>query len=111
MNVPPYWMLRQYWPVYSWMIERLIQLEQFHPDAQLTSWYRGERHNADVGGNPFSQHLLGFAFDLTAKNPPGLAATAQGLGFVAVQEPSHVHLQSFPAGTIPHSVFSGQRRT
>lgn len=32
----------------------------------INSWYRSPSHNAEVGGSPTSQHLVGGAVDITA---------------------------------------------
>jgi len=59
------------------------------------------RHNAAVGGDPRSQHLIATAIDVTTSVPHVLAAEARRVGLVAVVEPDHVHLQHFGAAQSP----------
>lgn len=75
----------------------------------ISSWWRTRAHNAEVGGAPNSQHLLGTAVDLVPADGDmeGLAAFARtlpGVGFV-LNEGTHVHVQAYPAGTLPPWVF------
>lgn len=65
---------------------------------QVTSWWRSRSFNAEVGGSDFSQHLVGAAFDLIARdyNAAGRAFRAQG--FATVFEGDHLHVQAWPAG-------------
>jgi hypothetical protein len=66
----------------------------------VTSWWRSSGDNARVGGEPESQHLLGLAFDAVGPNPLTLAAALRAVGFVVVEEPSHIHAQAYRAGTL-----------
>lgn len=70
--------------------------------VRATSWWRDPQHNADVGGHPRSQHLWGLAVDLTgdAFALEWLVWRAQSCGLVAILEPSHVHVQAYPATTL-----------
>jgi len=77
------------------------QLLREFPGSVPTSWYRDQTNNARVGGAPESQHLLGFAFDLTTGDlteSRQIAARLREAGLVAVIESDHVHAQLFPAG-------------
>jgi len=66
----------------------------------VSSWYRSPQHNQHVGGDPYSQHLLGLAVDFES-DAPQLAVTALSqLGLVALNEGDHVHVQRFSAGTV-----------
>ncbi len=68
------------------------------PSTRATSWWRDPRFNAQVGGHPQSQHLLGLALDLVTADPFELAASLRAQGLVAIVERDHVHTQFWPAG-------------
>lgn len=68
--------------------------------VQVTSWWRSPAHNREVGGEPFSQHLVGLAFDVVGPGSVRVAQRWREAGGVAVQTPTHVHLQVWPAGTL-----------
>ena len=70
------------------------------PEWTVTSWWRSPQVNEDAGGDAFSQHLVGLAFD--AEGPLEQTIKFGGaltqLGLIAVAEEDHVHWQAFPAG-------------
>jgi hypothetical protein len=79
------------------------------PAATVTSWGRTVAHNAAVGGDEHSQHLLWLACDVV---PPGnstaagapdwrarMVASAIDAGLYAIDEVDHVHVQLSPHGT------------
>ena len=66
------------------------------PGVSVSSWWRSPWRNVEVGGNRFSLHQLGLAWDLT----PGTATTqaqviATGLPARIVPEGDHIHVQLF----------------
>jgi len=65
------------------------------PGVQMTSGTRTPQRNAEVGGQPNSQHLAGTAADyaVPAALKPAFVARAKQLGFVPIDEGDHVHLQ------------------
>lgn len=75
-------------------------------DTIVTSWHRSPFHNREVGGDPDSQHLVGLALDIVPGKPsPRLAineaaARFTEAGFVVVPAPTHLHIQTFPAGIL-----------
>jgi uncharacterized protein YcbK (DUF882 family) len=84
-----------------------------------TSGLRDPFKNRAVKGNPRSQHLIGTAADFSvqgmSKNEVlALMSNARKLGLVAVGpdaeqqlgHPPHVHVQAFPAGTIPQKIYT-----
>ncbi len=84
------------------------ELERRAPWLWATSGYRGAEHNADVGGNVMSKHVLGMARDYGAKDQAGLeqgAEAARGLGFWIevhdVGSGEHVHVQGLEPGAPP----------
>lgn len=67
------------------------------------SWWRSPQHNADVGGHPASQHLVGLAFDVASPSPIQLAVALRGVGFTVIESTQSVHAQTFLAGVIEKS--------
>lgn len=63
-----------------------------------TSWWRSAQANARVGGNEYSQHLLGLAIDLVAEDKPAATAAFERMGFIVIDEGDHLHVQTLPAG-------------
>jgi hypothetical protein len=74
----------------------------------LTSWGRTISRNRAVGGAARSQHLLWTAADFAGSRSAKLEAMrrARALGLVALDEGDHLHLQRWPAGSVPESVFA-----
>ena len=66
----------------------------------LTSWYRTPDENAAVGGSGESQHLFGIGLDVSGPHLETTKQLARRNGLIAVSEPSHLHLQLFPAGVL-----------
>jgi len=65
---------------------------------RATSWWRTPAMNLAAGSvHRFSQHLLGTAFDLA----PNRAALRElrAVGFIVIDEGSHLHAQPWPAGS------------
>jgi hypothetical protein len=72
---------------YYWRFSRI-------PGVTVTSWWRWPFHNAEVGGQAFSLHQIGLAWDLV----PGDAVTQAeviktGLPARLVPEGDHLHVQ------------------
>lgn len=91
----------RYWTTYAQALPKARQIFEVMPETQLTSWYRDDLYNQQVGGHPQSQHLLGFAFDAVPQSGIDWSAFAnytRTLGFTPVIEVDHVHVQFFPAG-------------
>ena len=67
---------------------------------RASSWYRDVEANARAGGHPDSQHLLGLAIDVVGpiEVRERLLIELRGVGLVAVDEFSHVHVQLLRAG-------------
>ncbi len=66
------------------------------PSDRVTSWWRSEDGNRAAGGHVESQHLVGLAFDVASPNPQRLVTELRRLGFVVVEERTHVHAQAYP---------------
>jgi hypothetical protein len=80
------------------VIELYNKIFPDHPFS-VSSWFRSVAHNTAVGGDPESRHLEGGAVDLVPDNPEHgliIEAKAQELGFHAVWEKGHVHIQIKP---------------
>jgi hypothetical protein len=69
-------------------------------DVTATSWYRSRQENARVGGDPFSQHLVGWAIDAVGPDQQAFAKGLRMRGITTVQESDHIHFQAFPAGIL-----------
>lgn len=63
--------------------------------ATMTSGLRSPEHNAEVGGEPNSQHVAGTAADFAVRpeQKPAFVAQAQAMGYTAIDEGDHIHLQ------------------
>ncbi|WP_049423344.1 D-Ala-D-Ala carboxypeptidase family metallohydrolase [Stenotrophomonas maltophilia] len=71
------------------------QLATEFPAVTMTSGVRSAERNAQVGGQPNSQHLTGTAADYTVPNnlKPAFLSRARQLGYHAIDEGDHIHLQ------------------
>jgi peptidase M15-like protein len=88
-------------------VQKVIQITLVGP-VQVTSWGRTRSHNAAVGGEPSSQHLVWTAMDLVPGDGDmvGLESVARTMGFgFVLNEGTHVHVQLFPAGLLPQWVY------
>ena len=81
---------------------RLVLVLRAAPTGVLTSWFRSFEENVSEGGDPESQHLFGLAadFDVPRASVGLVLAVARGVGLIAVDERTHVHLQLFPKGAL-----------
>ena len=59
---------------------------------QVTSWYRNPWKNYEVGGQWFSLHQIGWAFDVVPQNTP-IQRCMEIWPFKCVVESDHIHLQ------------------
>lgn len=85
--------------VFALLLEDLFRLFPF----SVTSWWRSPAHNAKVGGQPSSKHLLGLAVDLVLD--PGvdrvqLITTARAWGLAVLDEGDHLHVQALPVAKL-----------
>ncbi|MEU4134560.1 D-Ala-D-Ala carboxypeptidase family metallohydrolase, partial [Streptomyces wuyuanensis] len=71
------------------------QLATEFPTVTMTSGARSAERNAQVGGQPNSQHLNGTAADyaVPANQKPAFISRARQLGYQAIDEGDHIHLQ------------------
>ena len=86
------------------IVEFVRRVKTVRGSFGISSWWRSVEHNRDVGGNAFSQHLLGLAVDTTptlSANRAQLAAAFRAAGLVAIDEGDHIHVQRYPAGVAP----------
>lgn len=65
------------------------------PGISMTSGTRTAQRNAEVGGQPNSQHLRGTAADYAVppQLKPAFVSRAKQLGYQAIDEGDHIHLQ------------------
>lgn len=78
-------------------------LVQEFPGATMTSGVRTAERNAQVGGQPNSQHLTGTAADF-AMAPgikPAFMARVRQMGYTPIDEGDHVHIQMPRGATAP----------
>jgi len=66
--------------------------------ASTTSGVRSTKHNAAVGGVPYSPHRFGVGMDMVYDNPatqqdPARLEVAKRLGLKIIQEGDHDHAQ------------------
>lgn len=71
------------------------QLATEFPAVTMTSGVRSAERNAQVGGQPNSQHLNGTAADyaVPTNQKPAFISRARQLGYQAIDEGDHIHLQ------------------
>ena len=89
------------WPWFVWSANGALDSA---PPDELFSWYRTISHNREVKGARFSQHLLGLALDMSPD--PKTEAAFRAAGWIAVPEGDHLHVQVYPAGTLPAWLFA-----
>lgn len=76
------------------LIENLQKLRDEHSSSiTITSGYRCEKHNKDIGGSPRSQHIHGNAADLKTSNMTKLLSLVEKF-FKAIGNniPSFIHV-------------------
>jgi len=100
LRAPPQNLVNDFRQVYEWMIGLSGLLFEFDPSIQFTSWWRSEAENRAVGGDPQSQHLFGFAFDLVTERTRDLQNALNQVGLISVAESDHLHVQLLPAGAL-----------
>jgi len=75
----------------------LAELDAYVATPHVTSWWRTEEHNKEVGGLPNSKHLTGDAIDVTwvgdAPDPGMLQTYSASAGVRIVREGTHEHFQ------------------
>lgn len=103
VETPPDWIVRIVEFLspgfYGRFFQALVNAIGTNP-IQVTSWYRTPLSNQQVGGDPFSQHLLGFALDVVVDDPFRMRQRFRDMGLTSVVEGDHVHVQVFPAGVV-----------
>lgn len=87
------------------------QLASEFPAVTMTSGTRSAERNAQVGGQPNSQHLAGTAADyaVPANQKPAFISRARQLGYQAIDEGDHIHLQLPRGSGGGQNVFAGRR--
>lgn len=87
------------------------QLATEFPSVTMTSGVRSAERNAQVGGQPNSQHLNGTAADyaVPANQKPAFISRARQLGYQAIDEGDHIHLQVPRGAGGGANVFAGRR--
>lgn len=68
-------------------------------NASMTSGFRTEKRNQIVGGDPKSKHLQGYGIDVIPDSPADAEALiehAKSMGYDAVNEGDHVHIEFDP---------------
>ena len=67
--------------------------------CSITSWFRTPARNNLVDGHPASRHLTADAFDIVPdvqSESPKIVRAIQALGYYALIEPHHIHIQRIP---------------
>lgn len=87
------------------------QLATEFPSVTMTSGARSAERNAQVGGQPNSQHLTGTAADyaVPANQKPAFISRARQLGYQAIDEGDHIHLQVPRGSGGSANLFAGRR--
>jgi len=105
---PPQNIVNQFPEVFRYLVALSGAIADFDPSTQFTSWWRSDAVNRAVGGDPHSQHLFGFAFDLVSDRSREIQDAINGIGLVAVAESDHLHIQLFPPGTLQRAGLFGR---
>lgn len=92
-----------------WIAALLAGLGPAAFDAQFTSWFRDQVENQRVGGVPGSQHRDALAIDFVLPTFKKTAAIdrLRAQGFTVLDEPTHVHVQTFTASVWRQILGSG----
>lgn len=89
-----------FWHPYTGAFVRQLTAAASGLEVSATSWYRSPERNAQVGGSPWSQHLVGWGLDVVGPGANQFAKAVRARGMIAVVEADHVHVQLFPAGVL-----------
>lgn len=68
----------------------LVKLYLEYRGMTVTSWWRTEEHNAEVGGAKLSKHLFGLAYDVVPATQENLEIL-KGLGMFTIVYNDHLH--------------------
>lgn len=100
-QVPPHSIVSVWYPVIIPFAERISRAWQDSPFL-ITSWWRSPQHNLDVGGEEFSQHLIGTAADAVPYDGDmlKLERAFEREGLIGVVYDRHTHVQLLRAGTL-----------
>lgn len=88
--------------IYAAFFAALARAHSGLPAPRVTSYWRDAGHNAEVGGQGASQHLIGTAMDLVYPSWSAKSAAMNAMrriGLIVVDEGDHVHVQAWSAGT------------
>lgn len=101
--VPPARVLAVTFPlvlVFLQLLVRALLATSGYRKITATSWWRSIETNLRVRGDVDSQHLLGLAVDVVGpyEELQLFLVEARGVGLVAIEERTHVHVQLLPAG-------------
>jgi len=80
-----------------WDVARALQ---HFPGSTMSSWWRTVAHNASVGGNAESQHLIGLAIDVAPKVSIDAFRKKLPRPYTLIDEGDHLHVQMFPASLV-----------
>lgn len=108
LRAPPLELAELYPEFFQYLLPRLSFLLDAFPTAIPTSWWRSAARNMEVGGAVYSQHRLGWAVDwqlVERSQNREMVSLANLIGLVGVDEGDHVHVQMYPAGVIPKSLY------
>lgn len=100
-------------PISGGSFQAFSQLATEFPSATMTSGARSAERNAQVGGQPNSQHLAGTAADyaVPANQKPAFISRVRQMGYEAIDEGDHIHVQ-LPRGSRGNAsanAFAGRR--
>lgn len=103
VRLPPERVLRVSLPAvlsFLSLLVRALQSTHRYMELRATSWYRDVEENRRVGGDQESQHLLGFALDIDGPRDvlDAFLIEVRGVGLIAIDESTHIHVQLLPAG-------------
>jgi len=62
------------------------------PEYKITSWWRIQKHNEEVGGVQYSMHLVGLAYDVSPKDSYMIDKLKKIFPTVLTKYSNHVHV-------------------
>jgi len=63
------------------------------PKATVTSWWRTPEKNIEVGGVPYSKHLIGWGYDVSPNREDYIERVRPYVSKIIATYPAHFHVE------------------